>query len=398
MKLCMIGTGYVGLVSGVCFSDLANTVYCVDKDKDKIISLNKGKIPIYEPGLEEILHKNYKQKRIIFTTNLKKAVKNSDIIFICVGTPTKKNNNSADLKYVFKVINELKKLITKYKIIITKSTVPVSTGDKIEKTLIKLKDKKLVDIVSNPEFLREGSALYDSLHPSRIVIGSFSDNAKSFANLLLQGALDKNVKVLHINPTEAETSKLFANAFLALRVAFFNELDTFSLSKNLSTEEIIKAVSLDPRIGDYYNNPSFGFGGYCLPKDTKQLLKNFDQVPQKIMEAIIDSNTMRKDFLRSEIAKKNPKTVRVYKLAMKEGSDNIRESSMQGIMKRIKAKGINVIIYEPLISDNIFFNSKVYTDLSEFKKDSDLILCNRNHTDLDDVKNKVFTRDIFQKN
>jgi UDPglucose 6-dehydrogenase len=240
--------------------------------------------------------------------------------------------------------------------------------------------------------------LHDSLHPSRIVIGSSSDNAKLFANLLLQGTFDKNVKVLHINPTEAETSKLFANAFLALRVAFFNELDTFSLSKNLSTEEIIKAVSLDPRIGDYYNNPSFGFGGYCLPKDTKQLLKNFDQVPQKIMEAIIDSNTMRKDFLGSEIAKKNPKTVGVYKLAMKEGSDNIRESSMQGIMKRIKAKGINVIIYEPLISDNIFFNSKVYTDLSEFKKDSDLILCNRNHTDLDDVKNKVFTRDIFQQN
>ena len=240
--------------------------------------------------------------------------------------------------------------------------------------------------------------MHDSLYPSRIVIGSSSDNAKSFANLLLQGALDKSVKVLHINPTEAETSKLFANAFLALRVAFFNELDTFSLSKNLSTEEIIKAVSLDPRIGDYYNNPSFGFGGYCLPKDTKQLLKNFDQVPQKIMQAIIDSNTMRKDFLGSEIAKKNPKTVGVFKLAMKEGSDNIRESSMQGIMKRIKAKGINVIIYEPLIGNKNFFNSKVYTDLNEFKKDYDLILCNRNHTDLDDVKNKVFTRDIFQQN
>ena len=201
-----------------------------------------------------------------------------------------------------------------------------------------------------------------------------------------------------LNPTEAESSKLFANAFLALRVTFFNELDTFALSKNLNTEEIIKAVSLDPRIGDYYNNPSFGYGGYCLPKDTKQLLKNFDHVPQKIMEAIIDSNTMRKDFLGSEIARKNPKTVGVYRLAMKEGSDNIRESSMQGIMKRVKAKGIPIIIYEPLIKEETFFNSPVYTDLEKFKKDSELIICNRNHEDLKEVENKVFTRDIFRQN
>ena len=387
MKILVLGLGYVGTANAILLAQ-HNDVTCFDINNDRVDQINKKISPVEDAEASRYLsEKELSLKAVSKFPNL------IDFNFIIIATPTNYNSetNYFDTSSIESCIEEVEKQKFKTPIII-RSTLPVGYTLDIQKKY------PSQEIIFAPEFLREGSALHDSLHPSRIVIGSFSDNAKLFANLLLQGALDKNVKVLHINPTEAETSKLFANAFLALRVTFFNELDTFSLSKNLSTEEIIKAVSLDPRIGDYYNNPSFGFGGYCLPKDTKQLLKNFDQVPQKIMEAIIDSNTMRKDFLGSEIAKKNPKTVGVYKLAMKEGSDNIRESSMQGIMKRIKAKGINVIIYEPLISDNIFFNSKVYTDLSEFKKDSDLILCNRNHSDLDDVKNKVFTRDIFQQN
>ena len=386
MKLLVLGLGYVGTANAILLSQ-HNDVICFDINNDRVDQINSNISPI-----EDLEASRYLSEKELSLKAVSKFPNLIDFNFIIIATPTNYDpeTNYFDTSSIVSCIEEVEK--QKFKIpIIIRSTLPVGYTLDIQK---KYPSQEIIFV---PEFLREGKALHDSLYPSRIVIGSFSDNAKLFANLLLQGALDKNVKVLHINPTEAETSKLFANAFLALRVAFFNELDTFSLSKNLSTEEIIKAVSLDPRIGDYYNNPSFGFGGYCLPKDTKQLLKNFDQVPQKIMEAIIDSNTMRKDFLGSEIAKKNPKTVGVYKLAMKEGSDNIRESSMQGIMKRIKAKGINVIIYEPLISDKNFFNSKVYTDLSEFKKDSDLILCNRNHRDLDDVKNKVFTRDIFQQ-
>jgi UDPglucose 6-dehydrogenase len=387
MKILVLGLGYVGTANAILLSQY-NDVTCFDIDSNRVDQINSNISPI-----EDYEASRYLSEKELNLKAVSKFPNLIDFNFIIIATPTNYNpeTNYFDTSSIESCIEEVEK--QKFKIpIIIRSTLPVGYTLDIEK---KYPSQEIIFV---PEFLREGKALHDSLYPSRIVIGSSSDNAKSFANLLLQGALDKSVRVLHINPTEAETSKLFANAFLALRVAFFNELDTFSLSKNLSTEEIIKAVSLDPRIGDYYNNPSFGFGGYCLPKDTKQLLKNFDQVPQKIMEAIIDSNTMRKDFLGSEIAKKNPKTVGVYKLAMKEGSDNIRESSMQGIMKRIKAKGINVIIYEPLIGNKNFFNSKVYTDLSDFKKDSDLILCNRNHTDLDDVKNKVFTRDIFQQN
>lgn len=365
-----------------------NEVTCFDINNDRVDKINNLISPI-----EDLEASKYLSEKIINLKAVSKFPNLKDFNFIIIATPTNYNpeTNYFDTSTIESCIEEVEK--QKFQIpIVIRSTLPVGFTKKIQNTH---PDQEIIFV---PEFLREGKALHDSLHPSRIVIGSSSDNAKSFAKLLQQGAIDKNVKILHINSTEAETSKLFANAFLALRVAFFNELDTFSLSKNLSTEEIIKAVSLDPRIGDYYNNPSFGFGGYCLPKDTKQLLRNFDQVPQKIMEAIINSNTLRKDFLGSEIAKQNPKTVGVYKLAMKEGSDNIRESSMQGIMKRIKAKGINVIIFEPLISDKNFFNSKVYTNLSDFKKDSDLIICNRNHADLNDVKDKVFTRDIFNQN
>lgn len=387
MKILVLGLGYVGTANAILLAQ-HNEVTCFDINNDRVDKINNLISPI-----EDLEASKYLSEKIINLKAVSKFPNLKDFNFIIIATPTNYNpeTNYFDTSTIESCIEEVEK--QKFQIpIVIRSTLPVGFTKKIQNTH---PDQEIIFV---PEFLREGKALHDSLHPSRIVIGSSSDNAKSFAKLLLQGAIDKNVKILHINSTEAETSKLFANAFLALRVAFFNELDSFSLSKNLSTEEIIKAVSLDPRIGDYYNNPSFGFGGYCLPKDTKQLLKNFDQVPQKIMEAIINSNTLRKDFLGSEIAKQNPKTVGVYKLAMKEGSDNIRESSMQGIMKRIKAKGINVIIFEPLISDKNFFNSKVYTNLSDFKKDSDLIICNRNHADLNDVKDKVFTRDIFNQN
>ena len=387
MKLLVLGLGYVGTANAILLSQ-HNDVICFDIDNNRVDQINNRKSPIEDKeGSRYLTEKKLNLKAVSDFPNLK------DFDFIIIATPTNYSpeTNYFDTSSIKSCLEEIEK--QKYKsTVIIRSTTPVGFTKSIQK---KYPNQEIIFV---PEFLREGRALHDSLHPSRIVLGSSSDKAKSFAKLLLQGAVDENVEILHINSTEAEASKLFANAFLALRVTFFNELDTFALSKNLNTEEIINAVSLDPRIGDYYNNPSFGYGGYCLPKDTKQLLKNFEQVPQKIMEAIIDSNTMRKDFLGSEIVKKNPKTVGVYRLAMKEGSDNIRESSMQGIMKRIKAKGINVIVYEPLISEKTFFSSKVYTDLNEFKKDSDLIICNRNHADLNDVKDKVFTRDIFNQN
>ena len=387
MKLLVLGLGYVGTANAILLSQ-HNDVICFDIDNNRVDQINNRKSPIEDKeGSRYLAEKKLNLRAVSDFPNLK------DFDFIIIATPTNYSpeTNYFDTSSIKSCLEEIEK--QKYKsTVIIRSTTPVGFTKSIQK---KYPNQEIIFV---PEFLREGRALHDSLHPSRIVVGSSSDKAKSFAKLLLQGAVDENVEILHINSTEAEASKLFANAFLALRVTFFNELDTFALSKNLNTEEIINAVSLDPRIGDYYNNPSFGYGGYCLPKDTKQLLKNFEQVPQKIMEAIIDSNTMRKDFLGSEIVKKNPKTVGVYRLAMKEGSDNIRESSMQGIMKRIKAKGINVIVYEPLISEKTFFSSKVYTDLNEFKKDSDLIICNRNHEDLKDVENKVFTRDIFRQN
>jgi len=387
MKLLVLGLGYVGTANAILLSQ-HNDVICFDIDNNRVDQINNRKSPIEDKeGSRYLAEKKLNLRAVSDFPNLK------DFDFIIIATPTNYSpeTNYFDTSSIKSCLEEIEK--QKYKsTVIIRSTTPVGFTKSIQK---KYPNQEIIFV---PEFLREGRALHDSLHPSRIVLGSSSDKAKSFAKLLLQGAVDENVEILHINSTEAEASKLFANAFLALRVTFFNELDTFALSKNLNTEEIINAVSLDPRIGDYYNNPSFGYGGYCLPKDTKQLLKNFEQVPQKIMEAIIDSNTMRKDFLGSEIVKKNPKTVGVYRLAMKEGSDNIRESSMQGIMKRIKAKGINVVLYEPLISEKTFFNSKVYTDLNEFKKDSDLIICNRNHEDLKDVENKVFTRDIFRQN
>ena len=386
MKILVLGLGYVGTANAVLLSQ-QNEVICYDLNTDRINFINDKKSPIEDKQASEFLS----QKKLNIR-GVSEFPTQYDFDFVIIATPTNydPDTNYFDTSTVESCIENLNAQNSKATIII-RSTLPVGFVEGVQKKYTSQ------EIIFVPEFLREGKALHDSLYPSRIVIGSHSDQAKKFAQLLVEGSINKEVEVLYTKATEAESSKLFANAFLAMRVTFFNELDSFAMARNLDTKEIVKAVSLDPRIGDYYNNPSFGYGGYCLPKDTKQLLRNFDQVPQKIMEAIIDSNTMRKDFLGLEIAKLKPKKVGVYRLAMKEGSDNIRESSMQGIMKRVKAKGIPMIIYEPLIKEEKFFNSPVYTDLEQFKKDSDLILCNRNSLELSDVQDKIFTRDIFQQ-
>ena len=386
MKILIIGLGYVGTANAVLLSQ-QNEVVCYDLNTDRVNQINKKISPIEDKEASQYLsQKNLNIKGVI------ELPSENDFDFVIIATPTNydPDTNYFDTSTVESCIEKLNLQNSKATIII-RSTLPVGFIERVRKEYPKQ------EIIFVPEFLREGKALYDSLHPSRIVVGSHSNQAKKFAQLLLDGAISKEFELIYTKSTEAESSKLFSNAFLAMRVTFFNELDSFSMSRNLDTKEIVKAVSLDPRIGDYYNNPSFGYGGYCLPKDTKQLLRNFDQVPQKIIEAIVDSNSIRKDFIGSEIAKLNPQKVGVYRLAMKEGSDNIRESSILGIMKRVKAKGIPIIIYEPLIKEETFFNSPVYADLEQFKKDSDLILCNRNSSELSDVQDKIFTRDIFQQ-
>ena len=386
MKILVLGLGYVGTANALLLSQ-QNEVICYDLNKDRINSINDKKSPIEDKEACE-----YLSQKNLNLRGVSEFPSQNDFDFVIIATPTNydPDTNYFDTSTVESCIENLNAQKSKATIVI-RSTLPVGFVERVQK---KYSNQEIIFV---PEFLREGSALHDSLYPSRIVIGSHSDQAKKFAQLLVEGAINKQVEVLYTKSTEAESSKLFANAYLAMRVTFFNELDSFAMARNLDTKEIVKAVSLDPRIGDYYNNPSFGYGGYCLPKDTKQLLRNFDQVPQKIIKAIIDSNTLRKDFLSSEIIKLKPKKVGFYRLAMKEGSDNIRESSMQGIMKRVKAKGISIIIYEPLIKEETFFNSPVYTDLKQFKKDSDLILCNRKSSELSDVLDKIFTRDIFQQ-
>ena len=384
MKILVLGLGYVGTANAVLLA-LNNEVVCFDLDIKKVNKINNKISPIEDKDVSE-----YLSKKDLNIKAVSQFPQEQIFDFVIIATPTNYDpeSNYFDTSSIESSIQNLEKIKSKATIVI-RSTLPVGYTQKIQENY------KSNEIIFVPEFLREGVALQDSLYPSRIIIGSHSEKAKIFSDLLLEGARDKKFKILFTKSTEAESSKLFANAFLALRVSFFNELDTFALSRDLDTEEIIKAISLDPRIGDYYNNPSFGFGGYCLPKDTKQLLQNFDRVPQKIMNAIIDSNTTRKDFISDQIVKLKPKVVGVYKLVMKEGSDNIRESSMQGIMKRIKAKGIKVIIYEPHIQEDTFFNSKIFTDLGQFKKEADLIICNRNHSELKDVQYKIFTRDLF---
>jgi UDPglucose 6-dehydrogenase len=386
LKILVLGLGYVGTANAVLLAQ-RNDVVCYDLNQHRIQQINSKISPIEDKEVSE-----YLSEKKLSLKGVDQFPSSEQFDFVVIATPT---NYDADTNYfdtssVEFCIKQLDQINSKAAVII-RSTLPVGFVEGIQSKYPKQ------EIIFVPEFLREGRALQDSLHPSRIVVGSHSDRAKAFANLLVQGALDEKIAVLYTGPTEAESCKLFANAYLAMRVTFFNELDSFAMSHQLNPKEIIQAVSLDPRIGDYYNNPSFGYGGYCLPKDTKQLLRNFDQVPQKIMEAIIDSNTMRKDFLGLEIVRLKPKCVGVYRLAMKEGSDNIRESSVQGIMKRVKSKGIPMIIYEPLIKESSFYNSSVYQDLEQFKKDADLILCNRNSPELKDVQEKIFTRDLFQQ-
>ena len=405
MKLCMIGTGYVGLVSGVCFSDLGNTVYCVDKDKKKIDLLNNGIVPIYEPGLEEILKKNHTQKRLIFTSDLKKAVKNSDIIFICVGTPTKKNSNSADLKYVFKVANELKKVITKYKIIITKSTVPVTTGDKIEKILIRLKNKKLVDVVSNPEFLREGEAIRDFFYPDRVIIGTESKKANRILKSLYSPIIKKNSRYFNTSRRGAELIKYASNAFLATKISFINELANLSEKVSVDIKDISLGMGSDQRIGERFLRAGPGYGGSCFPKDTRALIdtaKKF-KTDLSVVNSVVTSNDKRKVLLTKKIEKilKNKlknKVVTFLGVTFKPNTDDMREASSIPMIKYLNKKDAKIKYYDPSGEKNEFKklkNVKYCTNVSSACLKSDLIVL---HTEWNDFRFLDFKRLVKQDN